>query len=244
MQLLEYVYILAFHIRNLHKDGLDVDRSFHSVETLNLQIQHMITDSKLSVMKIGELREVSEKLQRATDRLNVKDLENQTGLVLRRNEELSRILTGQQKQFQDIRNDMKNQTTAFIDISESSRKDLNNLVDKDSIRDEQMRSSFESLYKNQANILTILQSKIQSTETKVSDVQALIQALQSSAASRRKQEKNFLKDLDETLVDKLENALDEHQSRVKSSVWSSAFLITFVTPFAVYAVNKMFPPTT
>jgi hypothetical protein len=102
-----------------------------------------------------------------------------------------------------------------------------------------MRESLESIYKNQTNILGAFQTRIAETQEKVTDVKNLIEGLQTSASARRKQEKNFLKDLDETLVDKIENAIDDSEARTRSAVWMGAAFVAVVTPVAVYAVNKL-----
>ncbi len=102
-----------------------------------------------------------------------------------------------------------------------------------------MRQSLESIYKNQTNIVAALQAHSAATQERVADLTKLIEGLQSSATARRRQEKNFLKDLDETLVDKIENAIDDSEARTRTTVWLGAAVVTCLAPIAVYAVNKL-----
>lgn len=98
------------------------------------------------------------------------------------------------------------------------QKDLDLLIRHDGERDAAMKESFDSIYQNQSNILKIFQRDLKSSEEKVTELKEVLNALQSSAEARRKREKNFLEDLDETLVDKIENALDDHEARTRFQV--------------------------
>ena len=60
-----------------------------------------------------------------------------------------------------------------------------------------VRESLQSIYNNQTSILGAFTAKLVETQDKVSDVKKLIDGLQASAMARRKQDRNFLKDLDE-----------------------------------------------
>lgn len=60
----------------------------------------MITDSKLSLVKIGEMQQVSDKIATASQRFNVKDLEKKTAQVLHRSEELYKGIVKQQTDLQ------------------------------------------------------------------------------------------------------------------------------------------------
>ena len=60
----------------------------------------MITDSKLSLAEIGNMRAFLDRLQRAGENFDVAGLEAKTALVLRRNDELLRGITAQKKTFQ------------------------------------------------------------------------------------------------------------------------------------------------
>lgn len=62
----------------------------------------------------------------------------------------------------------------------------------------------------------------------MTELKQVLIALQSSAEARRKREKNFLEDLDETLVDKIENALDDHEARTRFQVFHLCHVYTLV----------------
>ena len=64
-------------------------------------------------------------------------------------------------------------------------------------RFQMVRESLLSIYNNQTSILNEFTAKLMETQNKVSDVKRLIDGLQASAMARRKQDRNFLKDLDE-----------------------------------------------
>ena len=55
-----------------------------------------------------------------------------------------------------------------------------------------VRESLLSIYNNQTSILNEFTAKLMDTQNKVSDVKRLIDGLQSSATTRRKQDRNFL----------------------------------------------------
>lgn len=57
----------------------------------------MITDSKLSLVKIGEMQQVSDKIVSASQKFNVKDLENKTGQVLAKSQDLYNGIVKQQR---------------------------------------------------------------------------------------------------------------------------------------------------
>ena len=102
-----------------------------------------------------------------------------------------------------------------------------------------VRESLLSIYNNQTSILSEFTAKLMETQSKVSDVKKLIDGLQASATARRKQDRNFLKDLDEGLVDKIETAIEDSEARTRSAVWMGAAIVAVVTPAAVYAVNRL-----
>ena len=60
----------------------------------------MITDSKLSLTEIGNMRAFLDRLQRAGENFDVADLEAKTALVLRRNDDLLKGVAAQKKSFQ------------------------------------------------------------------------------------------------------------------------------------------------
>ena len=64
------------------------------------QIQFVITDSKLSLAEIGNMRAFLDRLQRAGENFDVADLESKTALVLRRNDDLLKGVAAQKKSFQ------------------------------------------------------------------------------------------------------------------------------------------------
>ena len=106
-------------------------------------------------------------------------------------------------------------------------------------RFQMVRESLLSIYNNQTSILNEFTAKLMETQNKVSDVKRLIDGLQASATTRRKQDRNFLKDLDEGLVDKIETAIEDSEARTRAAVWMGAALVAVVTPAAVYAVNRL-----
>ena len=70
---------------------------FHLIST---QIQFVITDSKLSLTEIGNMRAFLDRLQKAGENFDVVGLEAKTALVLRRNDELLKGVVAQKKSFQ------------------------------------------------------------------------------------------------------------------------------------------------
>ena len=74
--------------------------SYQTIIHIPLQIQFVITDSKLSLAEIGNMRSFLDRLQKAGENFDVAGLEAKTALVLRRNDELLKGVTAQKKTFQ------------------------------------------------------------------------------------------------------------------------------------------------
>ena len=58
-----------------------------------------------------------------------------------------------------------------------------------------LKNSFESLYRNQTNLLTAFDQRGSSTENKVGEVLTVLNGLQSAAANRRDKEHALLMNL-------------------------------------------------
>ena len=83
-----------------------------------------------------------------------------------------------------------------------------------------VRESLQSIYNNQTSILGAFTAKLVETQDKVSDVKRLIDGLQASAMARRKQDRNFLKDLDEVtkyMVNTLTPRIIEYNTKHQGS---------------------------
>ena len=77
-----------------------VPRRYLRSRPFSFQIQFVITDSKLSLGEIGNMRAFLDRLQRAGENFDVADLESKTALVLRRNDDLLKGVAAQKKSFQ------------------------------------------------------------------------------------------------------------------------------------------------
>lgn len=201
----------------------------------------MIIDSKLSVDKIGEMRLVFDKLESTVQTLATFDLESQMKQVHKKNEKLFHHIIQQHRQlqskFHDLRANFESQSAKFEEAFQTREKRLNVFLQNEAERDNKLDLSFESLYKNQSLILSTFQDRLKGTEDGVREIKNVINAVQNAATARREKEKNLLQDLDATLLDKVEDILDDHETKTVAHVLG---IVLIVTPLVVYTMNKLF----
>ncbi len=107
-------------------------------------------------------------------------------------------------------------------------------------RDRMLKESFGALYKNQLTLGEVFGDRTQALESSVKEVLSLIKTAQTTAVSRRDREQRALASMDASLVDKIEDALEDHEARIRSSSLAVALFVAAVTPLAVVAINKLF----
>ena len=133
----------------------------------------------------------------------------------------------------DLANLIKGQESS-ADIMLSTKQ----LLQKEDERDKVLFHTMETLYKNQNNIVKSFVERSNHIEGKVQEVLRLLTNLQASSAARRDKEQSLLKNLDASLIDKIELTLDDHEIRLRTSIIVSGLLMAFVTPVVIYISNK------
>ncbi len=98
-----------------------------------------------------------------------------------------------------------------------------------------IRDSFGAMYRNQTAISEAFQERTKKAEGATREVHNLIKSIQTSAASRRDREQRALEQLDSSLLDKIEDTLEDHQARVRFTVFGATVLAVAVA----VAINKL-----
>ena len=208
-----------------------------------MQIQHVITDSKLSLDKIGEMREISHALQKTSERFNIKDIESKTNTLLKKTDVLHKSVTAQQQSihglFGDMFGEIKAQNASLVGAMAAHNEDLTNIIRNEKERDSILKNSFEALYLNQTNIASMVNTKSTETQGKVKEILTVLSGLQTAADKRRDKEQSLLKNLDVSLIDKIENTLDEHEERLRRTTIVNGLFVIVLTPIVVYAFGKL-----
>ena len=75
----------------------------------SFQIQLVITDSKLSLVQIGDMRMFLDRLGQAGEKFNVSELETLTQSVAKRSEELFKAVSSQKNMLLDMKTELLRQ---------------------------------------------------------------------------------------------------------------------------------------
>lgn len=108
----------------------------HAILYFPLQISTIITDSKLSLVQIGDMRMFLDRLAQTGEKFNVAQLETTTGLVLKRSEELNRNVLNQRKMFQEVKTELRTQTGAVENVLTNCQKEITDVGERVQARDQ------------------------------------------------------------------------------------------------------------
>jgi hypothetical protein len=67
---------------------------------------------------------------------------------------------------------------------------------------------------------------------------ALIQNIQAASATRRDREAALLRDLDASILDRIEDVMDEREARTRSASFKSTLSVLVLVPLAVVAIHR------
>lgn len=97
-----------------------------------LQIQHVMTDSKLSLDRIGEMRAVADKLNKTADKFNIKEFASVASDLSKRTNEVFQTITNQQRAMQnvfaDFLQDLRGQNDHVVQALGGNKRDLEALL--------------------------------------------------------------------------------------------------------------------
>lgn len=182
-------------------------------------------------------------LKSSSEKFNIKDLETKSTLLLKRTEEMLQKHIVQERSmshfYTEIKKNMSSQNAVIEQALTTRQRDLDVLMQNQEERDQVLRTSFDSLFKNQTNIVSSFQNRMEETDQRVMEVLNVILGLQTAADKRKEKEDILLQNLDESLIDKIERVLDDHESNIKRANLLGGMLLAVITPVAIVALGKM-----
>lgn len=209
----------------------------------------MITDSRLSLDKIGEMRVITDMMKETAASIDVASLQKASNAIVKKCDDTHRTLAVQQRSlqtfFSDITKEIKSQNvkTENALIAGQKHVDMVSAAIQAGPGQVELAKNFKSIYNNQTNILQTVVGANKATESKVEEVLRVLSGLQTAAASRRDKELAILRTLDGSFVDKIESVLDEHEARTRGVIMMTSTTVMVVaaaiTSVVLYAFGKL-----